>query len=101
MESGKPTGGVPPSPPPPHTPPPSLPPSSAVEEGGIGDLLLDNKPTFTEGHTHDITRRAQDKTELAALARSFLCSWSRMRGAQGSLLKLLCTDTVWPWGSEL
>ena len=48
--------------------PPALhhcPPFSAVEEGGIGDLLLDNKPIFKERHTNYITLRAEDITEVA------------------------------------
>lgn len=68
-KSGKPTGGVSsPSVPP---PPPPAPSSSVVEEGGIGDLLLDNKPTFKEGHTNYITLRAEDITEVASYAQRF------------------------------
>lgn len=66
-KSGKPTGGVssPPAYPPPPPPPP---PFSAVEEGGIGDLLLDNKPTFKEGHTNYVTLRVENITEVAGYA---------------------------------
>lgn len=68
-KSGKPTGGVSsPSVPP---PPPPAPSSSVVEEGGIGDLLLDNKPTFKEGHTNYITLRAEDITEVVSYAQRF------------------------------
>lgn len=52
-------------------PPPPAPSSSVVEEGGIGDLLLDNKPTFKEGHTNYITLRAEDITEVASYAQRF------------------------------
>lgn len=68
--SGKPTGGVSSACTPPPLPP--LPPSSgAVEEGGIGDLLLDNKPTFKEGHTRYVTLRVENITEVARYAQRF------------------------------
>lgn len=66
-EASEPTGGVSsPCVPPPLQPPPS----GVVEEGGIGDLLLDNKPTLKEGHTNYITILVEDITEGAGYAES-------------------------------
>lgn len=76
-----------------HPNPPA--PSSAVEEGGIGDLLLDNKPTFKEGHTNYITLLVGDITEVAAHAQRFSSEETtgascraRAQGARGDIWAL-------------
>lgn len=76
----------------PRPPPPPLhcPPLSAVEEGGIGDLLLDNKPTFKQRRRNYITLRAEDITEVAGSAHRFFAvettgasCRARAQGARG------------------
>lgn len=56
-------------------------PVGAVEEGAVGDLLLDNKPTFKEGHASYVTLCAGNITGGGGLRSALFCV-----GGRGSIM---------------
>lgn len=56
-------------------------PVGAVEEGAVGDLLLDNKPTFKEGHASYVTLCVGNITGGGGLRSELFCV-----GGRGSIM---------------